>query len=483
MKQKNYNIQMTQKKVVKTFLIAFLASLMTGCSESYPGMEYDYSQDSDGMTNRDSWTEKTPIMVFVNDQNLFVAKTTRGIGPFEREDTANASRLLRSKFHVFAFRDMVDKQGSITELKDSCDFRWWVNAKNGPSGYKDENKANCLLDGPEYDTGLPLYLRPNGSGMLHTTLDGEENAEYYYSNTYDRVTYNFFAYYIDNIKPKKVNRTTNGVFLDIEIDGTQDVMCGAAPSLLDEIKKWEANSSESSAWNVLSENEKNHIKNFGGYCTFAAHRDIHPMIHFTHQLTRLRFEAYAAEEKAKDITITGIEVTSKYKGTLTAAARSRESVGIHFDDERKPLALCEAWDGMSDRMAPLRQNYYKMDKVWDESEKDKEWYDRKKLDIGSCLLLAPDTVLTVCVYYEGPMPYKIGETSPKIQKGKLIASINAPHNSLSQYGDDKYWFAPGVEYPVKLAIYGFQDIRIFASIEGWKQSDDDIKINDDEKEY
>lgn len=469
---------------VKMLFAAAMTLLTMGCSESYPGLEYDYTQGSDGITNKDSWTEKTPIMIFVNDQNLFVAKT-RGIGPFEREDTANVSRLLRSKFHVFAFRDMVDKQGSIDALKDSCDFRWWVNATNGRSGFKDETKANCLLDGPNYNHGLPFYLRPNGSGLLHTTQEGEESAEYYYSSTYDRVTYNFFAYYIDDIKPKNERREPDGVFFDIEIDGTQDVMCGAAPNLLDEIKKWEANSSESSVWNVLSENEKNHIKNFGGYCTFAAHRDIHPMIHFTHQLTRLRFEAYAAEEKAQGMTITGIDVISKYKGTMIAASRTREGVGIRFDNERKPLVLREAWDGVSDHAPSLRQDYYKLDSIWDESEKNIEWYDRKKMDVGSCLLLAPDSVFTVQVHYSVPMPTKIGqaEESYKIHEDVLIAPISAPQNALSQYKDGKYWFAPGVEYTVKIAMYGPQDIRIFASIEGWKKSNDDIKINDDEKDY
>lgn len=467
---------MIRKHDVRMFVAAAMTFLAVGCSESYPGLEYDYNNGSEGMTNKDSWTEKTPIMIFVNDQNMFVAKT-RGVGPFEREDEQNEQRLLRSQFHVFAFRDMVDKQGSIDVLKDSCDFRWWVNARDGRAGFKDETKANCLLDGPEYDQGLPFYLRPNGSGLLHTSREGEEEIDYYYSGTYDRVTYNFFAYYIDNIKPSRVRREESGVFMDIEIDGSQDVMCGSAPNLLDEIKRWERNSGESSVWSMLSENEKNHIKNFGGYCTFAAHRGIHPMIHFTHQLTRLRFEAYAAEERAKDMTITGIKVYSKYKGTLTAASRSREAIGIQFDNARKPLSLCEAWDGVSENLPPLRQDYYKLNQIWDESEKRKEWYDRKKLDVGSCLMLAPDSIFTICVYYEVPRPTKLdqSESSVEIHRDSLLASVRVQ--------DDQLGFEPGVEYTIKIALYGPQDIRIMASIEGWRKSSDDIKINDDEKDY
>ena len=209
------------------------------------------------------------------------------------------------------------------------------------------------------------------------------------------------------------------------------------------------------------------------------------MIHFTHQLTRMRFEAYAAEEKAKGMTITGIDVISKYKGTMTVASRTREGVGIRFDNERKPLALCEAWDGISDKVPSLRQDYYKLDSIWDEAEKDKEWYDRKKMDVGSCLLLAPDSVLTVYVHYKVPVPTKKNqsEDSYEMKSGTLMATITAPQNALSQCEDGKYWFAPGVEYTIKIAMYGPQDIRLFTSIEGWRKSNNDILINDDEKDY
>ena len=321
---------MTLRNVVKSLLVVMTIVCLGACSESYPGLDFDHTQGHDGITNQDSWSEKTPIMVFVNEQDIFTVKT-RGLGAFETDDTAKAARLENSTFYVFAFRDGHYTQSSIPALKEPTDFKWYFNATNGPAGYFDNDQATCLLDGTDFNKGLPLYLRPKGQGLLHTSKEGDEEPEFFYSSVHQQVPFNFFSYYIDDIVPSQVIRDKTGISLKMEIDGSQDVMCGAAPNLLDEIRKGK----KDNVWSVLSADEKRTIENIGGYCAFAAHRGLHPMINMTHQLTQLKFEAYPGDESSNNITITGISVESKYKGALMVAANDVENVGFKFDEDRR----------------------------------------------------------------------------------------------------------------------------------------------------
>ena len=243
---------MTRRNVVKTLLVAMTIACLGACSESYPGLDFDHTQEHGAITSQDSWSNKTAIKVFVNEQDLFTVKT-RGLGPFETDDTAKATRLSNSTFYVFAFRKGHYTQSSIPALKDPTNYKWYYNATNGPAGYYDTEQATCLLDGPDFYKGLPLYLRPQGKGLLHTTKEGEEEPEFFYSSVHQQVPYNFFSYYIDNIVPSQVIRDETGISFKMEIDGTQDVMCGGAPDLLDEINKGK----KDNVWNSLSNDEKN----------------------------------------------------------------------------------------------------------------------------------------------------------------------------------------------------------------------------------
>jgi hypothetical protein len=460
---------MTQRNVVKTLLVAMAVACLGACSESYPGLDYDHTQGHDGIANQDSWSEKTPIMVFVNEQDIFTVKT-RGLGAFETNDTAKATRLSNSTFYVFAFRKGHYTQSAIPALKNPTDYKWYYNAKNGPAGYYDTEQATCLLDGTDYNKGLPLYLRPQGGGLLHTAKEGDEEPEFFYSSVYQEVPYNFFSYYLDDIEPSQVIRDENGISLKVEIDGTQDVMCGGAPDLLEEIR----NGKKNNVWKSLSDNEKHTIENIDGYCAFAAHRGLHPMINMTHQLTQLKFEAYPGDESSNNITITGITVESKYKGSLIVAANDVENVGFKFDEDRKALALRDSADGKSD-LPPLKEYKVEYKDEW----KDIKWYNRKKVDIGSSIMLAPDSAYVLTIHYKEWQSQTIDDSNPtEINRPPVHYLINAPKTEMSKSPNGGYWFAPGVVYPIQIAIYGSQKFEIYTNIEGWKQSDEAITIDD-----
>lgn len=460
---------MIQKKIVLRFLAASIAtSLLMACSESYPGLEYDLTQGNGTIENQDSWSEKTPIKVFVNEQDIFIVKDngTRGMGAFDSNDTTNLARLNNATFYALAFRDGQYTQGSIDELKNPTDFRWWSHEdSNGPRSFSDYMvNNNCLLDGPDYNLGLPMYLLPEGAGMLHTARDvTEEVDEYYYSPVNQQVPYNFFAYYLDDIQPTKVNRTEESFSYDIEIDGSQDLMCGAAPNLIDEIR----NGNLGNKWNFLSADEKRTIENIGGYCTFTANRGIHPEVKMVHLLTRLSFELYPADESANEIEIDSVNVESRYKGNLTVAARSIDNIGIEWDDERQPLYLLDAYDGKS-KCSPLTPQTVTFDPVI--KENGGSWYDQPHKVIGSSLMLAPDTEYVLRLSCKQTYPINLKDPS------QTKDWIFHPQYTLKLTSGEK--FEAGHEYTIKIAVYGLHKIEIsIVSVPKWERGED-IELDD-----
>ena len=76
-------------RIATSIALVALAAL-SSCSDSYPGLTYDYNGDK--ITNNETY-DKTPVMVFVNKQNFFSVSATRGgdtepgkgTGPFDEE--------------------------------------------------------------------------------------------------------------------------------------------------------------------------------------------------------------------------------------------------------------------------------------------------------------------------------------------------------------------------------------------------------------
>ena len=228
---------MIRKGIISKMLFSGAVVLaLSSCSESYPGLEYDKTQGNKGIENQEGSNGVTPVMVFVNEQNIFSVKT-RGVGAFEPDDRNNENRLANSTFYVYAFRNN-NYQSGPDELKQPTDFTWYNYATDniGRRGQKDEKNVNCLLDGTDYNYGMETTLHPHGSGKLEYKLEDGQEAPKYYS-AYGDIPYNFFAYYLDDAKVLSANRSADKISYDIEIDGTQDLMCGYAPDFYELMTK------------------------------------------------------------------------------------------------------------------------------------------------------------------------------------------------------------------------------------------------------
>lgn len=447
----------TATEAILTVLRAMLPALaLAACTNSYPSL----TEDDQVMISNDESLDLTPLMVFVNEQEFFSVASTRGSGPFDREESD--TKYENAEFYVFAFRDGPDFSGYFSS---PANLQRWAYAENAPASLADTDNADCLLDGFDYNYGMTMHLSRDEAGALNTELsmvDG--NAILYYSPTYTYVGYNFFAFYLDDASVTP-HREQSQISYDIEIDGTQDLLAGKAPELTatvldDKLSALYGNTGSAS----ISQTERNTILNIGNYSTYAARRNIHPVIDMSHLLTRLNFNAIAGDEASNDIVITKVTVESKYKGTLVAAAADADEAGeLTWDDERATLELREASvDG--EACEPLREEGYVVE--YNEADNSLSWTERPKTDIGGSLLLPPDDKYVLTVYYTQTIngePYY------------TYAQHTLQPKTDSNYYDSEtgsYMFRPGWAYTVTFVVYGLRGVEIYVDITSWVNGGD-----------
>lgn len=461
----NNMAKMRHKQYIGSILMA-TAFLAAGCN-SYPELIYE----SDNNNENNEQLYKIPIMLFVNEQEYFSINSsralTRGTGAFEE---SNTEKYNNATFYVFAFRDEESGQTTLTSAPDLTKTAYSSSNAAG----RDTLNESCLIDGTSRILGMPFVCNPDRAGALElkqpVTINGTSESSLYYSNTYQDVGYNFFGYYIDDFKPTSSNthRTASSIYYDLHIDGSQDILLGSAPRITSELINDEYSSLK------LSTEDRNRIIQIGSYSTFSGHRQLHPVIRMEHKLARLVFKAFPGDESADRVTITGISIVTKSRGKLVVAGRTADDCQLTFNNgSEEELVLREASpDGVS-TCPELKSEGYVVN--WDESMADTPWADRPSTQIGSCLLLPQSESYTLLLSYT----YHAANGKDIPLKAKY--QINAPQNDGVSYDADtkKYYFRAGYQYNVKIAVYGLQEIKVAATVEGWQSSDEDIIVDPD----
>lgn len=459
-----------KRTLAKMTVVAAGAALAACSTDSYPGLEYD---KPDHVENTEAY-DKTPVMVFINEQNFFSISATRGMGPID--NNLNNNTAAHAVINVFAFRDRADVQG-LSALTADPDLT--VTRKADP------DNANCLLDNAaDYYSGYPMMLSKSGQGFLVSPGTGSADGEteetgaeeiIYYSAKYTEVGYNFFAYYIDDCPVKNKVRTADRIAFDIDIDGTQDVMCGMAPKLTTVLDANEA-------FNKLTETEKSKIRNIGNYSTYAAHRNINPMVNLTHRLTRLKFKAYAGDQKASDIVIKAITVKSKTGLKMTAASFNDKQTGLLKHDIALTLRDGDTYD------SPDNWGWCKLRGTWTEEGgmpegiepvKAPDWTgapnNKNNVPVGSesGLMVYPATYYDIEINYTQQMRDEHNQLTDEVRELTSTYRVNVPKGIAE--------FEAGKSYTLLVAVYGLQNIRIDAHIEGWEDAGD-VPVDPDEGE-
>lgn len=460
-----------------TLLVAVTVVMASGCTTSYPAEEYKVTKPK---TTDPTNTENTRNMgseeltVYINSHDLFSfsSVTTRGSGPFDNNEKYS-QKLKDSKFYIYAFRvgAPYTASGAPAELKDSTDYRRYFKAtSNNSGGSADPNNYHCLVDGTDYFQGLPMWVENKSDQLSGVDVISEEGykltydrgavGDLYFNATYPDLPYDFFCYYVDdiNLSQSSPRREKDRIYYkDFVIDGSQDVLCAAAPKITATMLSRLS----------LSTADRKRILNANGYTAFAATCGLFPQIPLTHQLVRLKFIAVAGKKSADGMKILSIAVHSKYKGEFTVATRNPKThpQGIIWTNEKSKFFLKEASETGSSPCQPLKQDSSYVIH-WRDEWNDVDWVNRVTEDLGAIhvggsLLVAPDVEYTIELEYLMPGTDVVH---------KAIQSLVPSSGSA---------FEASMEYPVYIGVFGPEDIWVGVDITKW-QPGDPVLINPDD---
>lgn len=304
----------------------------------------------------------------------------------------------------------------------------------------------------------------NTKSGLATTADGTI-AYYPVSGNYD-----FWGYRVDDAAGatpvvKTVDDTGAEVeanvatkrVVDIEIDGSQDIMAGKAVPSTDEVTALGG-----------------YADNF--YSAYAARKGVQPNITFNHLLTRFTFEVRAGSKATAGlpaggntdaVKVTGVSVNSKTTGTLTVAYTGETKAAadlLTFTGDASPLTLKQRSTTAADNNEAL----VALEPV------TLTWTDDAAtigdvLKVGEALLVAPgETEYPLTIALSQDVLQKVGDpkvTMPLEQKA-----------TIKMDGTKK--FEPGKSYKVTITVYGLEDIRVTATLVPWADGGS-IDIDDD----
>ena len=416
-----------------SLLAAMLTIALAGCTDSYPGTEYQ-------PVDPNLHANDIPIKVILNKPSLYTYGT-RGTGSF---DGKNPMKYKNAIFYVYAFRAKDDVQGDLATP---------VTLTSRMSG--DSASLNCLVDGTIYNIGMAAKIAANGSSTLafvdEQTKTQKKNM--YYSNMYDDIGYNFFAYHIDDYQPTAANfhRDTDMIYYDLVVDGAQDILVGKAPSLTlttidslyDRLK--------------LSDEKRIRFANIGAYNTYAGKAGVHPIIDMNHALTKIKFEFVAGDELVEDIKLRDVTLTGKNAGKLVVAAKDLDLVGFHPNERYATLHLRESSsDGVTPGFYIRENNGYQLH--WNDSLAAMELFERPAHRLGESIMLVPAQSYIMGVDYQYTF-----EAIDTVQRSMAFQTIDAhieyeltaPHDSINyDKATESYIFKPENEYTVTFAIRG-----------------------------
>lgn len=431
-------------------------AVLLGCSsESYPGIEYEPAIP-DALRNDESGRSTgngLPVSLSVTGPSFQIANISRGLGPLD--DVGNTARFKNTRFYVFAFRDYPDEQGA------------WDYNPSFKQHSKDDN-TDCLVDDSDNDwLGMParVVIESGAVHMLRKNL--RVDSILYYGSRHQDIAYNFYMYHIDdvNIDATNAHRDESGIYYDLELNGTQDVMTGHSIRFTDEMLR-----ENYPGYSDLPAETQNHILNIGNYSAYSANYDVNPIIYMRHLLTQLKFYAYPADRSAMDIEFTEIQVEARYQGRLYVVSMDVDNLNFTFNDERKYITLMERQEDDVDKCQPyqpLTPSRYKIQ--WDDTMTSDDWTKNPPVHIGDDMMLPPDASFALRVVYKQKT-----HTSPDVYR-EIEANYQLKAPELEESMDPvtgEFCFLPSKSYVVKLGVFGGRIPELQVDLEGWSEGGD-----------
>ena len=244
--------------------------------------------------------------------------------------------------------------------------------------------------------------------------------------------------------------------VDIEINGSQDIMAGKAE---------------------ITEEEKAKLGNRTNdyFSAYAARKGIQPNINFEHLLTRFTFHVKAGSPSAAGngtntdpVKVTSIAVEGKNKGQLTVAYTGAEPESLlTFEDTKAPFVLMERRG--EDHNSTL-QKLTDTALTWTAGEGEGAVGAADNIAIGEALLVAPgEESYTLNVGLSQKVLKKVGSEKEDM-KLNYTATFKAPNGT----------FEAGKSYDINITVYGLEKIDVRATLTPWENGGS-IDIDDDQK--
>ena len=435
----------------KHIALWMVAATLGSCStESYPGLVYE-PQIPASLVNNESGRSigmTLPITMAVNSSSFQMTSITRGSGPID--DVSSQDRFKNATFYVFAFRDNPDEKGVLA---------YTPSFKERST----DNNPDCLIDGNDYLLGMPARIDIT-TGLFHMKRANGVDTLLYYGSRHQDNGYNFFAYYLDDIPVNSNNghRDEYGVYYDLELDGTQDLMTGHS------LKMTEQSLTENyPIYSQLSKELQYHILNIGNYSAFSAYYDIHPVLYMRHLLTQLRFYAYPADVSAKDIEFTSIEVESVCEGRLYVVSVDVDNLNftVNADATPKflPLKELNTETGYYQALTPSK---YKIE--WDDAMDKDDWTKNKSVHIGGDMMLPTSATFHMKVAYK----QKVHTLPERYREVVAEYLLKAPELDQSRDPEGNFCFLPSKSYAIKLGVFGGRTPDVVVDLYGWADGGD-----------
>lgn len=373
--------------------ISVIAAVLAGCADD------SFKGASDGLYGDDG--QPIPVVVALGDPSGGISKGAGAIDSMEEWSGGN--------IYVYAFCKDAQTSFETTSRRDPL---------------------MCLVDGSKDGYGSLAGKKAKlDARNSYAEWDTDDQDLVYPDGEYSKTAYDFFAYYVDDLVPTNVKRTTDAVIVDVEIDGSQDIMSSKAEVAAHQLAPYPQRDQA-----LILEN---------AYSFYTAQRNIIPTFVFDHHLVRLEFEIHSGVvvDEHKSVLIHGFEVRSRSKADFTVASKQEDRMGLVFGEEKKDMVLTEEGGGTLDTgkyIVNLRTSSAAAGNVF---------------KLGDCLLVAPD------VEYLAYMTM-----TEKRSDGTAVISRARTPLTISYSGGQ---FKAGNQYKVKLTVYGATRVSASVEMEPW----------------
>ena len=335
-------------------------------------------------------------------------------------------------------RGIVKGAGAIDNLEEWSGSNIYVYAfaQDPQTSYKTTSSIDplrCLVDGSKDQRGTYIGKKARLDATNSYAIWERGDADMIYpSADNSKWKYDFFAYYLDDIDVKNtdVERRDDAVVVNIEIDGTQDIMSSKAEISDKQVSHFTEREKE-----LIRENQ---------FSYYTAQRSVVPTFMFNHHLVRLEFEVHAGVMlgDSKILTIHGLDVESRNRASFTVASKNSENMGLTFSEERKIMPLTEDGGG------PLKDDEYVV-KVRPSSD-----VAPQKFKLGDCLLVAPSDEYDAYIV----MSEMTSDGVLSVSRGRTPMKISYPSGGQ---------FMSGNQYKVKLTIFSANNVSASVEMEPW----------------